>query len=76
MAEEFIKNGKRTMIIAHKGGFKPDNSLRAFKEAIRHGFEGIEFDVWLSKDNVLMVLHGGYDGELKHYGKAFKKNHV
>ena len=24
--------------------------------------------VWLSKDNVIMIMHGGNDGELSHYG--------
>ena len=26
------------------------------------------FKVWLSKDNVLMIMHGGSNGELNHYG--------
>lgn len=30
--------------------------------------DGIEFDVWLSKDEVPMVLHGGSNGELSEYG--------
>jgi len=32
--------------------------------------EGIEFDIWLSKDNVPMVLHGGPNGQLTKYGHS------
>ena len=63
--EKGMDNGKRTMVVGHKGGFfGPENSIKAFRGAIDNNLEGIEFDVWLSKDNVLMVLHGGDDGEL------------
>lgn len=48
-----------TKIIAHRGskGTHPENTLAAFKEAIRVGSDGIELDVQLSKDNQLIVLH-------------------
>jgi glycerophosphoryl diester phosphodiesterase len=32
------------------------------------GLEAIELDVWLSKDGIPVVAHGGYDGNLKDYG--------
>jgi len=32
------------------------------------GQEAIELDVWLSKDNIPVVVHGGHDGNLKDYG--------
>ena len=38
-----------------------------FRGAVKDQVEGIEFDVWLSKDNVLMVMHGGRDGDLGQY---------
>ena len=54
---------RKTTIIAHRGGnFGPDNSMTNFKSAVELKLEGIEFDVWLSKDNVPMVLHGGSNG--------------
>ncbi|EOH92755.1 hypothetical protein UAW_02794 [Enterococcus haemoperoxidus ATCC BAA-382] len=48
-----------TKIIAHRGskGTHPENTLAAFKEAVRVGSDGIELDVQLSKDNHLIVLH-------------------
>ena len=55
--------GKRTLVVGHRGGyFGPENSLKTFKGAIENDLEGIEFDVWLSKDQIPMVLHGGDDG--------------
>lgn len=48
-----------TKIIAHRGskGTHPENTLAAFKEAIRVGADGIELDVQLSKDKQLIVVH-------------------
>nr|WP_242596379.1 glycerophosphodiester phosphodiesterase [Enterococcus ureasiticus] len=48
-----------TKIIAHRGsrGTHPENTLAAFKEAVRVGSDGIELDVQLSKDNQLIVMH-------------------
>lgn len=47
------------MIIAHRGskGTRPENTLAAFREAVRVGTDGIELDVHLSKDGHLMVIH-------------------
>ena len=60
---------RRTIIIAHRGGdYGPENSMINFRGAVKDQIEGIEFDVWLSKDNVLMVMHGGRDGDLGLYG--------
>ena len=57
------------MVIGHRGGFfGPENSMKGFHGAVENNLEGIEFDVWLSKDNVPMVLHGGDDGQLTKYG--------
>ena len=54
------EKGVRTLVIGHRGGFfGPENSMKGFRGAIDNNLEGIEFDVWLSKDNVPMVLHGG-----------------
>ena len=57
------------MIIGHRGGyFGPENSMKSFRGAVQNNLEGIEFDVWISKDGVPMILHGGKDGELNQYG--------
>lgn len=58
----------KTMVIGHRGGkFGPDNSMETIKAAVENQLEGIEFDVWLCKDEELMLLHGGNDGELDAY---------
>jgi len=46
-------------ICAHRGANNthPENTIAAFKEAIRLGVHMIEFDVQLSKDRELIVIH-------------------
>ncbi|MFC4324043.1 glycerophosphodiester phosphodiesterase [Litchfieldia salsa] len=50
---------RKTKIIGHRGaaGTHPENTMISFKEAERVGAYGIELDVHLSKDHVLMVIH-------------------
>ena len=45
--------------IAHRGGsgLWPENTIEAFTNAINLGIDGIELDVHLSKDNILVVHH-------------------
>ena len=47
-------------VITHRGlhdnKIYPENSLGAFEQAIEHGY-GIEFDVYLTKDDELIVHH-------------------
>ena len=54
-------------IIAHRGasGYAPENTLAAFHLAEKMGTEEIELDVWLSKDNHIVICH---DGSLHRYG--------
>ncbi|MCG1037419.1 glycerophosphodiester phosphodiesterase [Polaribacter sargassicola] len=46
-------------ICAHRGANKthPENTITAFKEAIRLGVQMIEFDVQLTKDKKLVIMH-------------------
>jgi len=46
-------------ICAHRGANNthPENTIAAFKEAIRLGAHMIEFDVQMSKDSVLVIMH-------------------
>lgn len=43
----------------HRGarGYAPENTLEGFELAKNLGVDGIEFDVHMSKDNVLVVIH-------------------
>lgn len=49
-----------SMIVAGHRGYKsdyPENTLLSFREALKAGVDMIEFDLRLSKDGVLMVIH-------------------
>lgn len=47
------------VVIAHRGGLKhaPENTLAAFRNGISQGAQALEFDVQMTKDNVLVVIH-------------------
>lgn len=49
----------KPMMISHRGVTKhfPENTLEAFSDAEKLGFEGIELDVIVSKDGVLYCSH-------------------
>lgn len=45
--------------VAHRGfsGKYPENTMLAFKKAYEAGCDGIELDVHLTKDNVMVIIH-------------------
>jgi glycerophosphoryl diester phosphodiesterase len=45
--------------IAHRGAraYAPENTLRAFRTAIAQGLDWLEFDVQMTKDGALVVIH-------------------
>lgn len=45
--------------IAHRGfsGKYPENTMLAFRKALEAGAEGIEFDVHMTKDDQLVIIH-------------------
>lgn len=55
---------RRTVVAGHRGGFLPYNSMHAFRKAKDHELEAIELDIWVTKDDQLAVIHGGFDGEM------------
>jgi glycerophosphoryl diester phosphodiesterase len=54
-------NWNTNKVIAHRGAFKknnfPENSIASLKEAVRLKCYGSEFDVHLTKDNIIVVNH-------------------
>jgi len=50
---------EKVLVIGHRGGIGkyPENSLLAFVEAIKTGADGVELDVWLTKDGRVIVMH-------------------
>jgi glycerophosphoryl diester phosphodiesterase len=55
----FMPNASRPLILAHRGASAqaPENTLPAFELAIRQQADGIELDVHLSADGVVVVTH-------------------
>lgn len=49
----------KTKIIGHRGGAAgyPENTLASFKKAVELGADGVEFDVQLTKDGEVVVIH-------------------
>lgn len=47
------------LVIAHRGssGIAPENTMAAFQQAVKDGAEAMEFDIVLSKDEELVVIH-------------------
>ena len=47
------------MIIAHRGNWRnaPENSLQGYKQCIDGGIDGIEIDVQMTKDSVIVIMH-------------------
>ena len=48
-----------TKIIAHRGASSklPENTMTAYKQALKDGADGIELDIHLSKEKVPVVIH-------------------
>lgn len=48
----------------HRGfcALYPENTLLSFEKAIELGVDAVEFDVWLSKDKVPVLMHDGNPG--------------
>ena len=49
----------KTKIVGHRGGAAgyPENTLAAFEKAVELGADGVEFDVQLTKDEKVVVIH-------------------
>lgn len=60
-------NGARTLIIAHRGGASeaPENTMLAFRRALRLGVDGIETDVRLTRDHKLVLYHDARPGRVE-----------
>ncbi len=55
----WLEPKRKPVIVAHRGSSAttPENTLAAFRQAIRDGADAIELDVHLSKDNEVVVIH-------------------
>ena len=70
---DIFKN--KMLIEAHRGANKEiyQNTMEAFSKAIEYDIDCIETDVWLTKDKVLVLVHGsGLWGKLKKFYNVSK----
>ena len=53
------KKDVRMKILAHRGysSIYPENTMLAFRKALEFGADGIEFDVQLTQDDQVVVIH-------------------
>ncbi|MFT4597259.1 MAG: glycerophosphoryl diester phosphodiesterase [Paracrocinitomix sp.] len=53
-----------TILFAHRGGaaHAPENTLEAFRTGLELGSNGLESDIWVSKDNQAVLIHDGSFG--------------
>jgi glycerophosphoryl diester phosphodiesterase len=58
MRRAFVAASNR-LVFAHRGGARlaPENTIDAFEKALRLGVDGLEMDVRLSRDGVVVVHH-------------------
>lgn len=68
-SHDIFKKNHITYIESHRGFNKiyPQNTIPAFKEAINNSIDGIELDIWLTKDHVPVVVHGQIGGYLYNF---------
>ena len=65
----------KVFIEAHRGVNREvfQNTKEAILLAIKYGLDSFETDAWLSSDNVLVLVHGGFLGDISHYYNAHYK---
>lgn len=63
---ENLKPDREYRVIAHRGFWNiegsSDNSLASLREAVRLGVDGVEIDIYPTKDDSLLVVHGPKHG--------------
>ncbi|WP_297501872.1 glycerophosphodiester phosphodiesterase family protein [Thermococcus sp.] len=49
----------KVLVLGHRGYSSkyPENTILAFKKAIEAGADGVELDVWLTKDGEVVIIH-------------------
>ena len=59
----------KVFIEAHRGvnKLKFQNTKESIELAIKYGLDSVETDLWLSKDNVGVLVHAGWSGELNRF---------
>lgn len=62
-----ISSRNRPLVIAHRGGAheSTENTIGAFQRAVKIGADGIETDIRLTRDGVVVIYHDEYFGRVE-----------
>lgn len=57
--QDFLQKSEKTLVIAHRGGLThaPENTLEAFRHGENIGVDILEYDVFITADGELVVIH-------------------
>ena len=75
-AFKIFDNSHKIYIEGHRGETSKfyENTLSSFKQAIESKLDSIELDIWLTKDNVPIIIHSQIEGTFAKYVKRKEKN--
>ena len=75
-AFSIFEDSHKVYIEGHRGETSKfyENTISSFKQAIKSKLDSIELDVWLTKDNVPIVIHSQREGTFSKYVKRKEKN--
>ncbi len=80
-----VRDGELPMIAAHRGGGmnNPENTMLAFREAVKLGVDILESDLYLTADNQLVYNHDEYidetcnvNGDITYEEAKTKRNYI
>ena len=69
---DIFKKGHKIFIEGHRGANRVyyQNSIKSFQQAIKYNLDSIELDIWLTKDKIPVILHGGDKGQFIDHVKS------
>ena len=73
---DIFKKGHKIFIEGHRGANRVyyQNSMKSFIQAIQYKLDSLELDIWLTKDKIPVILHGGKEGQLYDHFLDVDKN--
>ena len=74
-AHDIFSPSHKTFIEAHRGINREifQNTLESFEKVLEYNIESLETDTWLSKDNILVILHGKKGSHLKGFYNYYRE---
>ena len=75
-AFKIFDDSHKVYIEGHRGETSKfyENTISSFKQAIKSQLDSIELDIWLTRDNVPIVIHSQIEGTFAKYIKRKEKN--